>query len=43
LDIFPKRLVASVAAFVYVSVGLPDDPDFMGPRIIFSKPLLRVV
>ncbi len=23
-------------------VGLPDDPDFMGPRLIFSKPILRL-
>jgi polar amino acid transport system substrate-binding protein len=25
-----------------VAVGLPDDPDFMGPRLIFSKPFLDV-
>ena len=24
------------------SIGLPQDKDFMGPRLIFSKPLLQV-
>jgi polar amino acid transport system substrate-binding protein len=23
-------------------IGLPNDPDFMGPRLIFSKPILRL-
>jgi polar amino acid transport system substrate-binding protein len=23
-------------------LGLPDDPDFMGPRLIFSQPIVRV-
>lgn len=23
-------------------IGLPDDPDFMGPRLIFSKPILNM-
>lgn len=25
-----------------LAVGLPLDPDFMGPRVIFSKPILQV-
>jgi polar amino acid transport system substrate-binding protein len=23
-------------------IGLPDDPDFMGPAVVFSKPILRL-
>jgi ABC-type amino acid transport substrate-binding protein/cytochrome c5 len=25
-----------------IAVGLPDDPDFMGPRVIFSKPIMEI-
>jgi ABC-type amino acid transport substrate-binding protein/mono/diheme cytochrome c family protein len=25
-----------------IAVGLPDEPDFMGPRVIFSRPILDV-
>jgi polar amino acid transport system substrate-binding protein len=44
LTYFGKRAIRTtlLAGQCDAAVGLPDDPDFMGPRIIFSKPLLRV-
>ena len=44
LTYFGKRSVRTtlLAGQCDASVGLPDDQDFMGPRVIFSKPLLQV-
>jgi polar amino acid transport system substrate-binding protein len=41
---FGKRAMRTtlLAGQCDAAVGLPDDPDFMGPRMIFSKPLLRL-
>jgi ABC-type amino acid transport substrate-binding protein/mono/diheme cytochrome c family protein len=44
LTYFGKRALRTtlLAGQCDAAVGLPDDQDFMGPRIIFTKPVLRV-
>ena len=44
LGYFGKRTVRTtlLAGRCDGFIGLPDDPDFMGPRLIFSKPVLRL-
>ena len=44
LTYFGKRAVRTtlLAGKCDASIGLPQDKDFMGPRVIFSKPLLQV-
>ena len=44
LTYFGKRAVRTtlLAGKCDASIGLPLDADFMGPRVIFSKPLLKV-
>ena len=44
LTYFGKRAVRTtlLAGKCDASIGLPQDKDFMGPRVIFSKPLLQI-
>jgi ABC-type amino acid transport substrate-binding protein/cytochrome c5 len=44
LTYFGKRTLRTtlLAGQCDAAVGLPNDPDFMGPRLIFSKPLLGI-
>jgi polar amino acid transport system substrate-binding protein len=44
LTYFGKRNLREtlLAGHCDLAVGLPDDADFMGPRVIFSKPILDV-
>ena len=44
LTYFGKRAVRTtvLAGKCDAEIGLPQDPGFMGPKLIFSKPLLRV-
>jgi mono/diheme cytochrome c family protein len=44
LTYFGKRALRTtlLAGRCDASIGLPEDPDFMGPRIIFTRPLLDV-
>ena len=44
LTYFGKHAVRTtlLAGKCDASIGLPQDKDFMGPRVIFSKPLLQV-
>jgi hypothetical protein len=44
LGYFGKRAVRTtlLAGRCDGFIGLPDDPGFMGPRLIFSKPVLRL-
>jgi polar amino acid transport system substrate-binding protein len=44
LTYFGKRNLRTtlLAGQCDLAVGLPADPDFMGPRVIFSRPILRL-
>jgi polar amino acid transport system substrate-binding protein len=44
LSYFGKRNLREtlLAGHCDLAVGLPDDADFMGPRVIFSKPILDI-
>ena len=45
LTYFGKRAIRTtlLAGKCDASIGLPQDKDFMGPKVIFSKPLIDVV
>ncbi|HTW28216.1 MAG TPA: transporter substrate-binding domain-containing protein [Acetobacteraceae bacterium] len=44
LTYFGPRSVRTtlLAGLCDAMIGLPDDPDFMGPKLIFSAPLMRI-